>query len=528
MENKNITTANETSKPKKAKKEKIAKIKNRLLLKKGGFSLLVTVLFLAGVIVFNILIGVLSDRFVLEYDLSSEKQSTISETNIDYIKSIKTPINLIICSSEDDYVSAAYSRASNLYISEDYSQYYQQTLRLIKKYPQYNKNINLKFINIYDIDEATQISTKYSTDNLFYGDIIVSTIVDEDSTEKERYKTVGFEEIYNIVAADDYGYSYSITGNNAESAISSAIDYVCGEDKKAALLTGHSGQGVSELFTAYETLLTSNNFEVENIDALTVTEIPSDIDVAVIIQPTIDFQESELTVLSDFLKNDGNMKKSLVYIGGTAAVNTPNLYEFLSDWGIVIGEGKLFEISGQQSYPGLPTALLHLESSTEYYLLTDNVPITLTTPIDSSVTTEGSLALASPETVVIAPADSDANWSDYNKTDAKSYSLIAHAEMSGYAPETNEEVSSNVFAFSSADFVKPLIDNIANTNAVKKANDIFNTSGMDFDQKTISSSTSFVPVEKDASRIQRIFVIYIPIIMLAVAVVVYIRRKNAQ
>ena len=55
----------------KPKKEKF--LKNQALFKKGGYSIAITAIVLAGIIVFNILVGALSERFVLEFDMTAEK-----------------------------------------------------------------------------------------------------------------------------------------------------------------------------------------------------------------------------------------------------------------------------------------------------------------------------------------------------------------------------------------------------------------------------------------------------------------------
>ena len=57
---------------KKAAKPK--KVKNQALLRRGGYSVAITAAVLAGIVVLNILVGALSKRFVLEYDMSTQKE----------------------------------------------------------------------------------------------------------------------------------------------------------------------------------------------------------------------------------------------------------------------------------------------------------------------------------------------------------------------------------------------------------------------------------------------------------------------
>ncbi len=533
MENKNLTETPAV----KNNKEKIKKIKNQLLLRRGGFSIAVTVLFIAAVIVFNMLVGALSERFDLEYDLSADKQSTISEANIDYIKSIKEPIDITVCAGEDGYIQYLVDNAAYLYgvgdVYTDYSDYYQQTIRFINKYADYNDKIKVNYVDFNEYSgytEFVKIYQKYSTEKkeIACCDIIVSTTTEIEGENVERHKILSFTDVYSIVS-DNQGYysSSSISSNNIENALSNAIDYVIGVDKKAALITGHSGEKAQALYDTYEKLLKDNNFTVERIDDFVITEISSDFDIAVLIQPSIDFQSNELDVLNTFLNNDGNMTKSLIYVAGPSSSNIPNLKEFLSDWGIVVGEGLLFETSGKYCYSGIPSAIYMPAGYTQILLVTENAPITIGTPVDSNI--EAEAILPTPETVVVAPVGAASDWNDYTVDDAGTYALIAQSLKKGYTDQ-GEEVYSGVFAFSSADFVLPKSDMAINDQFVISANDAFAENGvvdMEFEKKTITSTT-FIPVEGTSSTIMWVFVVLIPVAMLALAIFVYIRRKNAK
>ena len=66
----------ENKKEKKAKKPKKAKkIKNQALLRRGGFSVAITAAVLVGIILINVLVSALSSRFVLEFDMTAQKEN---------------------------------------------------------------------------------------------------------------------------------------------------------------------------------------------------------------------------------------------------------------------------------------------------------------------------------------------------------------------------------------------------------------------------------------------------------------------
>lgn len=535
----NNTQAEEKSvKPKKKlfkRSKREARLKNQLLLRRGGFSILITALFLAVIIVFNILVSALSDRFSLEYDLSADKQSTVTKENVEYIKNISNDINIIVCAAEESYVSAAAYVAQQMYsISSDYSDYYNQSLRFIKKYPEYNKRISLEFIDMYSDSQFAEIYSKYSNESISYGDIIVSANVENDGAVTERHKVLSFKDVYKLTEDSDSSYyamyglgaAYTITGNNIESALSGAIEYVIGVDKNAVLLTGHSPETVDAYYTAYEELLTSNNFNVESLDATSINSLPEKCDVAVIIQPDTDFSASELELLNDFLYNNGELRKTLIYVGGAAGKSLPNLNEFLSDWGINVAEGKLFETTGDYCLSGDPTTLA-FRNTYGAIAASGNIPITVGEAADEN--TEAQALIATPDSTVAAPVGAGSDWNDYTKADGEAYALVAYG-LKTSQDDNGDDINSAVFAFSSVDFISPKQENTMNTQYAQLASEAFADSGVSeisFEPKTITSD-SFTPTETASRTLQIVFVIIVPLAMLALAIFIYIRRKNSK
>ena len=223
-----ITVENEPKKSeKKAKKVKKSKpIKSQFAFKKGSYSLAITAAVLAGIIALNVLVSVLADRFNLEYDMSTQKTNSMSEENIEYLKGLEQEIDITFCADKESYAGGYMAYYAQQYgVSEDASQYYAQTLKLVEKYPDYNKNIKVKFIDSQST-EFSALVQKYSGENIGYGDIVVST----KKGDSEKYKIIGFNDIYNVTEDDtyaSYGYTTStVSGNNIETALTSAIAYV--------------------------------------------------------------------------------------------------------------------------------------------------------------------------------------------------------------------------------------------------------------------------------------------------------------
>ena len=218
-------------------------------MRRGGYSVAITAAVLAGLIVLNVLVNALSNRFVLEFDMSTEKENSMSADNIKYLKDLDKEVNITVCAEKDGYTGGYMSYyAQNLYgVSSDASKYFEQTLKLLDKYPAYNNKITLKYVDTQG-SEFTEISQKYSNEKLAYGDIIVSA---KGSDNNVRHKVLGFKDVYQLSEDNTYaayGYSQStVSGNSVETAVTSAIAYVTSsKTKKVALLTGHSRRSTTQ------------------------------------------------------------------------------------------------------------------------------------------------------------------------------------------------------------------------------------------------------------------------------------------
>lgn len=532
-------TDKKVKKEKKAKKEKKPKkLKNQALLRKGGFSVAITAAVLAGIILLNVLVGALSKRFVLEFDMSAEKENSMSEENIDYLKNLDTEVEIIVCATPEDYEGGYMSYyAQNLYgVTSDATDYYKQTIKLLDKYPAYNDKISLRYIDTQD-SKFTEISSKYSNEKLSYGDIIVSCT----KNGTERYKIIGFTDIYKLDEDSTYAsYGYTtntVSGNNIETAVTSAIAYVTSnKTKKAALVTGHSKDDYTE---TYQTLLKDNNYEVTEISDSIIGSISNEYDAVIIAAPTTDFISSELDAISSFLENDGKLGKGLIFFADATAPYLTNLYDFLEQWGIAVGEGILFETNSQNYMPDDPMTLGSYPTSSDNDI-TKGMNLCITgynVPITAAFDTEGLITVTSlmstPESVVAAPVGTSAGWTGADDYTKQSYSTAIQAEMLDY-DDDNNEISSYVFAFSSIEFIQSEYNeqpSVANKNitlaAAERAVGAEDT-GISFISKTITNeSYSDSVTDSSAGIIRILFMFILPIACIALGIYIFIRRKNA-
>lgn len=519
------------------------KIKNQALFKRGSYSLAITAIVFVGIILLNVFVRVIDARFPLEYDMTTEKVNTISEENIDFIKDVKLPVEVIVCADKEAYAQnliATFYEAGIVITNETtVYDYCEQTTKLVEKYNTYNDNITVSFVD----PESTEFSavkteyTDYLTDAFIYGDIIVAA---KHDNETKRVRTVSFADIYQFEADEAlsyYGNYYSMTGNNIESALTSAINNATvTEIKKLGIIKGHSAVDYSDELTI---LLSKNGFEIEAIESETLTQIPAELDAVAIIAPTTDFVEAELDVLSSYLNNDGVLGKGLLYFGDAGSAYLPNLSDFLLEWGIEINDGILFETDNSRYYED-PT-ILQLGAATQehditkvagYYLSGNNIPLSVAFESQNSITVTPLYSTGG--TTVAAPVGVSKDWD--GASDYETYAYYGAIEANKVLYVNNEKCEAYVYAFSSVDIIAPQ-SNVASQYAIygeaialaatQSASGVEDTS-ITFNSKVINEETfAEIPTSEDVSTIRTIFMFVIPIVLIALSIVVYIRRRNA-
>ncbi|MBR1764894.1 MAG: GldG family protein [Ruminococcus sp.] len=332
----------EEEEPEKKKKPKTKA--NLRQIKHGMSATVLTIVFIAAVVLVNVIATVLFERYPLTFDLTSKKKFSISEESIDYVKTINTDVLITVFADEDDFC----------YLSD----YTNQAVEVMKKYSQYNSRITYRFV---PIDSNPDIVADYGVDTTTTYDIIVETnptsdikrtrkIVLTDLVEFQSEFLQNLNSYYGMTIeqlAKDYGalrvlrtYGSAVEASRADEAFVSAFMAVADPNPTTAVfLTGCAE--VTDL--AYlHTLLEANGYFVQDID-ITKEEIPEEAALAIIPAPTKDYLPEEVQKVEDFLTNDGKMGKQLLYCASIQQGKTPNLDELLAEWGLQFDEAVICE-----------------------------------------------------------------------------------------------------------------------------------------------------------------------------------------
>lgn len=521
------------------KKFKSDKIKNEALLRRGGYSLAITAIVLAGLIVFNWLVSSLADRFNLEFDMTVDKKNSISEENIEYIKNLDADVTVTVCATEEYYADYMAYYAQNYYgvtvSSNSELEYFTQTINLIDKYNDYNERIVIKYVDPQST-EFTAISTNYSSYSISYGDVIVTS----SAGGKERVKILTFDDIYVTSSSDSYYYqSYTLSANRLETALTSAIAYVTSADsKKVAVLSGHSENNYTD---AYLELLTSNNYDITEITDKLITTISTEYDAIIISAPSVDFIGDELDVIGAFLENGGEMGKGLIFFADATCPALPNLYSFLKQWGIDISEGILFETESTNHIQNAPSTMGLYAAELEDDDITENINMVIADYIvpmkvcEPATLQRSSTALMQTlDSTVVAPIGSASTWADYTDDDKEQFDCVIQAVETDYDSENNE-LTSYVMAFASVEFVQSTwasYSDLSNQDIVMACTDRAAHVGdttMTFTSKIITNESFSTSVNASNTKLVLIiFMVIIPIVIIIAGIVVFVRRRNAR
>ena len=522
-------------------------VKNRVARSRFMYSTAIIAVILVVIIALNALFSVVGDRLHLSWDLSASQSFSISEANINYIKSVDAEVNITVCATEEDYTGDyLIEYAAYYYSAEDTTgKYFSQTVQLIKKYAEYNDNISVRFVDVQS-NEFTAIQQAYPNTSFSYGDIIVEGIFkNSEGKTVNRHKTITFGEIYELSDESgmaEYGYgSYTISANNIETMLSSAIFYATSEDTvKAAYFTSHSESAF--LTQNYIPSLKLNNYECTPIDDVVITEssIPEDTDVLLLSCVTADFTTDELEVIETFLLNGKERGKGLVYFASTSSPKLPNFNAFLEEWGISVGQGVLYETTAAYTSQ-VQTNMIVVSDGTDFtkevntkqggYIAGNIVPIER--PFEQYGTRKTERLMSTSDTVVIAPVGINAeSWKpDDSYTKAVREVAVISYDTSYETDSTG--VSSYIIAFGTTDFIYS--DLISNANilnldmAVCAANIASGNSDtpISFSSKSIDNVSFADKVTVSSVATMRfVFIILVPVAILAACAVVYLRRRS--
>lgn len=282
---------------------------------------LIILLLLAAAFLLNAVALVLSNRFPLSVDLTANAAYEIGDETRQVLAGLEQDISIDVLATEE-----AFSGDS----------YLVQVKHILDRYPQYSDRVSLRYID-YAADPSYAASHPDLT--LSEGDIIVSG--------NDRVRQLDMSSLFN--------YAYTATGSltiessRAEEALTGAIlNILSDRDVRIGVLSGNGQQDAA----GFVALLVNNNYVLETVVA--ATDDLSAYDALLLLAPQTDLSEDDVRKLEEYLYNNGEYGKTLFYAASVTQTALPNLETFLSEWGVAVGDGSVFETTADRTYQYQP------------------------------------------------------------------------------------------------------------------------------------------------------------------------------
>ena len=360
-------------------------MKNRNAFRGGAYSLSISVVVLAILIVVNIFASSLPTTMT-RYDISASKLYSITSNTKAVVNGLEEDVTIywvVQSGQEDEVIENLLGKYDSL----------SDHIQVVKKNP----------------DVYPTFAEQYTDETVMNNSLIVEC--------GDRSRFIGYNDIY-VQEADIYSYSYN-TSFDGEGAITSAIDYVVSEElPQVYILEGH---GEADLPASLQEQIEKENMETNTLSLLTVDAIPEDADCVMIYAPESDISQEEKELLADYAADGG---KLFVAAGPVPDGILENLYSLLADYGVEANEGIVVEGDREHySFQGPMALLPEMNSNT----ITDSL-------IEENYYPIMSVSLG----LTVAENDRSGTVTELLTTSGMAYSKLAGYGMTDYEKEEGD------------------------------------------------------------------------------------------
>ncbi len=300
-------------------------LKNRKL-RIGTVATLITVGFIAAVVLLNVLLNVFVELFPMKVDVTSAQVYNLSVNTEEYLATVDKEVELILVQKTETLENLLTNYLGNYY-KENY------LTELFKNYDIKSDKISLRYV------DPTAEPRFFSERNITTSTTSIMVVY---CAETNRHKLITI----NDVLAEGENDTVLL---DAEKAVTSAIIYVCKEEIRDILfLTGHEETGYGYLSEFFK----SNGFNVGTVTLEQSDAFGKNTAALVICAPRQDFSENDVALLKNFMQNpdemrDYNLGRTLYVILDNDSPNLPNFYAFLREYCIVPVDEYVVDISTQ-------------------------------------------------------------------------------------------------------------------------------------------------------------------------------------
>lgn len=295
-------------------------------IKNGSYTMVMSVIFIAVVIVINMIVSTIPSKYS-EIDISSQKLYSIGDETKKMLKDLEKDVTIYQIAqsgSEDENIS-----------------------NLLKKYEDESKHIK---VEQKDPVVNPKFVSQYTSDDLSANSLIVVC--------GDRNKVIDYNNMYET-SIDYQTYSSQTTGFDGEGQITSAIGYVTSEN--LPVLYTVEGHGEKDMDSSVKEDIEKANMDIKSLNLLTEGSVPDDADCLFIDSPSTDFSSDEKDAIIEYLENGG---KAMIFSDYTTE-DMPNFDAILENYGVQRVDGVVFEGDNQHYAMQMPYYLVPTINSTD-------------------------------------------------------------------------------------------------------------------------------------------------------------------
>ena len=295
-------------------------------IKNGSYTMVMSVIFIAVVIVINMIVSTIPSKYS-EIDISSQKLYSIGDETKKMLKDLEKDVTIY-------QIAQSGSKDENI-------------ANLLKKYEDESKHIK---VEQKDPVVNPKFVSQYTSDDLSANSLIVVC--------GDRNKVIDYNNMYET-SIDYQTYSSQTTGFDGEGQITSAIGYVTSEN--LPVLYTVEGHGEKDMDSSIKEDIEKANMDIKSLNLLTEGSVPDDADCLFIDSPSTDFSSDEKDAIIEYLENGG---KAMIFSDYTTE-DMPNFDAILENYGVQRVDGVVFEGDNQHYAMQMPYYLVPTINSTD-------------------------------------------------------------------------------------------------------------------------------------------------------------------
>ncbi len=309
--------------------------------------------FIVAVVVLNMIVGTLGDKLsFMSFDMTADDSFTLTDDTLELLDSLEEDFTIYVLADEDDYSGS--------------DEYFLQGNTLFHEYANNSDHITLEYVDLSE--NPTFNTTYYPDEELQSYNVIVQG--------EDDYRYIEETEMYTYDSTYYYYYGYYvINGSDVESCITTAILNLTLKDKPVVtFISDITSQ--AEDYSSFMSLLENNGFETQEVSAALGT-IPEETEVLVLFAPSSDLDSDFVDAISDWLTNDGQYGKQLLYLPSYNATGLDNIDSLIEEWGIAVEDGYAYETDANYYTSQGLINLQYADTTYQEYMSNTSLPYTV-------------------------------------------------------------------------------------------------------------------------------------------------------